>query len=261
VAGYVWRVQRDSCAPKPGSLGVPVTAEPGQHVQTDITPPGDPLGGGAGDYCLTLWSQGELDRVGSRSVKVRFHWAPNPIPPPASVTGVQSEGTVTLSWAQVAHDDLAGYVADAGPSCPAEPGADATKVLNGATSAPVYTTGRGPTCFAVWSVDRYGHRSQTAATVVLDLAGTQPPNAAFTPDFAYGTVGDPSATVQFTDASTDPDGHVVERSWDFGDGTTGSGSSPAHAYTQAGDYTVILTVTDEDGLTSQAYGSVSISSA
>jgi PKD repeat protein len=74
-------------------------------------------------------------------------------------------------------------------------------------------------------------------------------------------VGDPSATVQFTDASTDPDGHVVEWSWDFGDGTTGSGSSPAHAYTQAGDYTVILTVTDEDGLTSQAYGSVSISSA
>lgn len=50
-------------------------------------------------------------------------------------------------------------------------------------------------------------------------------------------------------ASSDPDGTVASYSWDFGDGTTGSGSRPAHTYARFGVYTVSLTVTDNDGLT------------
>ncbi len=124
---------------------------------------------------------------------------------------------------------------------------------------------RGPTCFAIWSIDRNGHLSATPATVVLNLAGYQAPYATFTPDYAYGVAGDPSATIQFADTSTDSDGHVVSWAWDFGDPDSGSANastspSPAHTYAQVGDYTVTLTVTDEDGLTSQAVGGVSISS-
>jgi PKD repeat protein len=35
--------------------------------------------------------------------------------------------------------------------------------------------------------------------------------------------------------------------WDFGDGSSGAGSSPTHTYAQSGDYTVTLTVTDPYG--------------
>jgi len=40
---------------------------------------------------------------------------------------------------------------------------------------------------------------------------------------------------------------IVSYSWDFGDGTTGQGRMPFHAYSSEGKFTVHLTVTDADG--------------
>ena len=46
-------------------------------------------------------------------------------------------------------------------------------------------------------------------------------------------------------ASGDPDaGQILTYSWDFGDGLTGTGVTPSHAYAYAGDYIVSLRVTD-----------------
>ncbi|MGH3352536.1 MAG: S8 family serine peptidase [Nocardioides sp.] len=47
--------------------------------------------------------------------------------------------------------------------------------------------------------------------------------------------------------STDPDGTITSWTWDFGDGTTGTGTTPSHTYPAAGYYSVILTVVDDDG--------------
>jgi len=48
-------------------------------------------------------------------------------------------------------------------------------------------------------------------------------------------------------ASSDPDGSIVSYEWDFGDGSTDSGETVTHKYSEQRDYTVILTVTDNDG--------------
>jgi PKD repeat protein len=46
--------------------------------------------------------------------------------------------------------------------------------------------------------------------------------------------------------------------WSFGDGSTGGGATTTHAYTTAGTYTVLLTVTDDAGRVSTATSSVTI---
>ncbi len=51
--------------------------------------------------------------------------------------------------------------------------------------------------------------------------------------------------------SFDPDGGTINAyDWDFGDGNTGTGVAPSHAYATPGAYTVTLIVQDDEGATS-----------
>jgi len=53
-------------------------------------------------------------------------------------------------------------------------------------------------------------------------------------------------------ASSDSDGTIAEYTWDFGDGSSGSGAKPVHSYAKAGTYTVILKVKDNSAQLSDA---------
>ncbi|WP_230423890.1 PQQ-dependent sugar dehydrogenase [Streptomyces radicis] len=70
--------------------------------------------------------------------------------------------------------------------------------------------------------------------------------------------GDPTSgaaplDVRFSsEGSTDPDGETLSYAWDFGDGATSTEPNPSHTYTENGDYTAELTVTDAGGLTASA---------
>jgi len=55
-------------------------------------------------------------------------------------------------------------------------------------------------------------------------------------------------TVSFDGSqSTSPHGDIVSYEWDFGDGSTSTGMKTSHIFTSAGEYTVTLTVTDDQG--------------
>ena len=80
--------------------------------------------------------------------------------------------------------------------------------------------------------------------------GGSSPIATFSVSLAEGTA---PLTVTFdASESTDTDGRIAQYAWQFGDGNTGSGASTAHTYTSNGEYTVQLTVTDDDHLSDTA---------
>ena len=82
--------------------------------------------------------------------------------------------------------------------------------------------------------------SATATALLTVEPTTFPPFASFFFDRE-------GFTVEFLDSSS-PGGcgsnaEIVERVWDFGDGTTSTEENPTHTYAARGDYTVTLTIT------------------
>ena len=88
------------------------------------------------------------------------------------------------------------------------------------------------------------------AVSLRDITPSTPPVASFTGGPTSGTVP-PGLTVNFTNTSTVGEAPINNCAWDFGDGQTSNTASVidlSHAYTSIGTFTVILTVTDTNGL-------------
>ena len=97
--------------------------------------------------------------------------------------------------------------------------------------------------------DSNGASSQSAPQTLDVLAG-DPPTAVILRSPSSPVVGQ---TIFFNgNTSTAGAGHrLVRWDWNFGDGTTRSGSTVSKSYSVAGSYSVVLTVTDEVGQTAQ----------
>jgi PKD repeat protein len=122
-----------------------------------------------------------------------------------------------------------------------------------------HTYGTGRWNPAVTVVDNLGVPSAPAqATVLVD-----------DPPFASATVpgkGKYGASIGFDgSASTDPDGSVASWSWDFGDGTLGTGAVTSHTYAQSTPgrtlFVWTLTVTDNFGRSARTSGTVKVTPA
>jgi PKD repeat protein/C1A family cysteine protease len=88
--------------------------------------------------------------------------------------------------------------------------------------------------------------SQTYVALDYDLlGGLVPPVAAATATTASGKI--PLAVAFDASSSHDPDGSIVQVTWDFGDGTTATGWTASHTYTSTGTFTATVTVTDNHG--------------
>ena len=95
------------------------------------------------------------------------------------------------------------------------------------------------------------HRAVATATLALILISCGGPSdpgapAVDTPEASF-TVRCADKVCTFTDASSDPDGIIITRNWDFGDGSTSGEVNPEHAYTQSGIYSATLRVVDDSG--------------
>jgi PKD repeat protein len=90
------------------------------------------------------------------------------------------------------------------------------------------------------------------------IAPTQPPTVTFT----HSPMSPKEGQVVSFDASgsTDPDGNITAYDWHFGDGVTGTGKTITHQYASADSYSVVLTVTDSEGLIHQTVKTITVAS-
>jgi PKD repeat protein len=88
-----------------------------------------------------------------------------------------------------------------------------------------------------------GTNTRTKTSYITVGSAIPPLQAEFSASSRTGSI---PRSVRFRDRST---GNIVSWLWDFGDGSTSNEQSPTYVYTQVGNRTVSLTITDTNGNT------------
>jgi PKD repeat protein len=121
--------------------------------------------------------------------------------------------------------------------------------MDGNTSTdinPNYTFTADGTYNVLLTVTDTGGLTGTAIiSVVVGQSSNMPPIAVIEAEPSEGSA---PLDVTFTGRNSVDDFGVTAYSWDFGDGGTSTEVDPMHTYTEPGEHTVVLTVTDAGGL-------------
>jgi PKD repeat protein len=222
-----------------------------------------PLSGGAGGCSLTLNIVGDRTLTATYSGSAGFSpssdtephrvesTVPTPIATTTTITGDSPDPTVSGTTFTVSFRVASGGGTPTGSVRVTVSGGtpDCTGTLSGGIGSCNLTlntvgdriltaTYSGAPGF-LGSSDREPHRVNAPAP------SNEPPDA----DFNWHCE---DLTCHFTDSSEDDDGAITNRNWNFGDGSTSNEVNPSHTYATEGNYTVILTVTDNGGLSDDA---------
>ncbi|MCK5324034.1 MAG: PKD domain-containing protein, partial [Desulfobulbaceae bacterium] len=208
----------------------------------------------AGTYTIDLIITDDQGGVADTSVVVAVTAAPQVNQSPtASVSASVTSGEVPLGVnfdGTLSNDpdgNIAGYAWDFGD------GAAGSGSVAGHT---FLTSGVFNVVLTV--IDNDGASART--TVVISATPPTQTNELPSADISTGALEGPAPFFVSFDGSgsNDPDGQITVYSWDFGDGNTASGVSAQHTFTEPGDYTTTLTVTDDRGGTSMASVTVTV---
>jgi serine protease len=181
---------------------------------------------------------------------------PGDTPPTVSISNPTNGSTVsgTLIVSATASDDVGvaqvAFFANGSAIGTDTNGADGWSVSWNSTAVP-----DGTVTLMATATDTANQTTSHSIEVTVNNApvANQPPVAAF-------TVACSGLTCTFNaSTSSDPDGEITAYAWNFGDGSTGTGVTASRTYAAAGTYTVVLTVTDDEGATGSASHSVTVS--
>ena len=161
-------------------------------------------------------------------------------PPVASATANPQQGTAPLTVnlngsATDPEGDSLSYSWDFGDG----------NTANNASATHIYTSA-GTYIATLTVTDSANNMDTVSFTITVSQADNQPPVASATVNPLQGSA---PLTVNLNGSATDPEGDNLSYSWDFGDGNASNDAVTTHTYSNAGTYSVILTVTDSAGNT------------
>ncbi len=183
-------------------------------------------------YNTILFGDPYVEIKGSESTTAKFSW--NPLYP---ITGnpisFQDRSTGLISYRKWEFGD--GYLSY-------EKNPTHTYISDG-----VYTV-------TLMVQDRFGYMSTNSKTIEVEDEWN--PVAIVYPSYYNGY----NFTIPFfAEESFDPDGNIIQYTWNFRDGEISHDINPIHTFTNEGTYNVELTVEDNDGNFAKAYCKIIIS--
>jgi len=227
-----------------------VTASNGQATTVYTAPPAPPPGSAGAVTTVSIvatpvGSNAQSSAVNTTSANIRL--VPQGVITPVGGTPTAS---FTISPTSVNQNSAASF--DASSSLP---GTGATTITSYAWSFGDGSTGSGirvSHSFAAAGTfnvtltvtNNLGVQGSTSQGVIV--LGSAPPTGTWVYSPA-GPVVNQSVIFNATGLLPAPGLTIVQYSWDFGDGATGSGVLTTHVYTQANVYTVVLSVLDSAG--------------
>lgn len=106
----------------------------------------------------------------------------------------------------------------------------------------------------------FGSHVTRSARIRLVPTGIRLPPVDLVPAFTFAPTSPAQGQTVIFDAQ-DSDGNIVQYRWDFGDGSTSSGVTASHAFTEVGSFIVRLTLVDPAGRTQSISRSISVGQA
>ena len=208
----------------------------------------------AGIYTVTLTVTDDRGATGTQTLDIEVSEDSN-IAPGADFTADPVSGTVplTVNFDGSASADVDGTIASYAWNF--------GNGQNGSGVVPAAATYNFPGTYTVTLTvtDNKGAIGTATQTITVTPPPNQPPSGNIT---ATPSTGSSPLLVQLSSAgSNDPDGAITGYSWSFGNGSTSSSPNPSAIYTTPGIYTVLLTVTDNQGATAVRSQTVTVNPA
>ncbi len=178
-----------------------------------------------GTYTAQLTLTGQDNTTNTSTVAIAVAEPAEPLVAVASATPLQAAPGETIQFdSSGSTGDIASYAWDFGDGTTStEPNPTHTYQAPGTYTAQLTLTGQ----------------DSTTSVSTVDVAVDAPLQAVFTANPSTAATG---TTVQFNSGGSA--GNITSYTWDFGDGTTSTDVNPTHTYTQPGQYTVLLVVSD-----------------
>ena len=109
-------------------------------------------------------------------------------------------------------------------------------------------------------IDNEGATDSSTKTIAVTEIAIDPSNQSPTASFTSNPTSGLAPLVVYFNASGsyDSDGDIVSYQWDFKDGNMGSGQTVNHTFTSAGNYSVKLTVIDNEGATDSSTKTITV---